>query len=114
MFLKPDYSPTSKLLLAYPENFQNEYEELVPFYDFLLTKLPYEVPLSIIVNNEASKKKLSYQLKRGNYTILLEKEWNEVWLRDVFGIPLENNCILKPSYSPNYCGYLSKTRDFES
>lgn len=108
-----DFSLVSKLLLAYPENFQNEYEELVPFYDLLLTKIPYNISLFIIVNNECSKNKLTKQIKNRECKIILEKEWNEVWVRDVFGLPLINNRICKTTYSPNYCGYLSKTRDFE-
>lgn len=112
MLLKTDYSQVSNLLLAYPENFQNEYEELVPFYDLLLTKIPHEIQLHIIVNNESSKRKLACSLRRVNRQVIVEKDWNEIWVRDIFGIPAIDR-IFKPKYAPNYCGYLNSARDFE-
>jgi len=49
--VKADFDKVNHLFLAYPDGFNNEYAELVPFLDKLITKIPPEINLHIIVNN---------------------------------------------------------------
>ena len=109
--VKPDFSEVKHLFLAYPEGFGNEYEELAPFFDLLITKIPQEIILVLIVNNSLTKEKLRYKVKRKNLQIIIYRNWNEIWLRDIFGL-LNNDYIIKPVYDPNFCNYLSSTRNF--
>lgn len=109
--VKPDFSEIKHLFLAYPEGFENEYEELTPFFDLLITKIPQEITLVLIVNNSLTKEKLCHKIKRKNLSIIIDRNWNEIWLRDIFGF-VNNNYVIKPIYEPNFCNYLSSSRNF--
>lgn len=105
-----DFSPVKNLFLAYPEGFQNEYEELVSFYDKLITKIPGDINLYLIVNNVRAKERIRRKFARRKIEIVLEKAWNEIWLRDILGI-VKDDHIIKPQYEPNFCNYLLQNRN---
>jgi agmatine/peptidylarginine deiminase len=105
-----DFSPVNNLFLAYPDGFQNEYEELVSFYDKLITKIPPEINLFVIVNNLKARERLKYKFPRKSIEIIIENTWNEIWLRDILGI-VKDDYIIKPLYEPTYCNYLIANRN---
>src|SRR5581483_5518893 len=109
--VKTDFDKVDHLFLAYPDGFNNEYDELVPFFDKLITKIPSEISLHIIVSNDRAKQKLEFKFLKRNINIIVEEGWNEIWLRDVMGIPNEEY-IYKPIYEPNYCNYLASTMNY--
>lgn len=104
--IQTDYEPISKLLLAYPERFYNVYDELVPFYDELISLLPNDLHIWIITNNNQTIEKLENKFSHKRVKFLGIKGWDEIWLRDCIGI-VKGEKILKPKYSPNYCQYES-------
>jgi agmatine/peptidylarginine deiminase len=105
-----DFSLVSNLFLAYPDGFQNEYEELVSFYDKVITKIPPEINLFIIVNNLKAKERLKHKFPKKQIEIVIEDSWDEIWLRDVLGI-IKDDYIIKPQYEPNYCNYVLANRN---
>jgi agmatine/peptidylarginine deiminase len=100
----PDYAPVSKLLLAYPERFYNVYDELVPFYDELISLIPNDLLIWIITNNNQTIERLETKLSHKKVEFVGIKGWDEIWLRDVIGINGKGR-IIKPKYSPSYCQY---------
>lgn len=111
--VKTDFDKVTHLFLAYPEGFNNDYDELAPFFDKLITKIPPEISLSIITNNARAKQKLQFKFRRRNLEIIVEESWNEIWLRDVLGIS-NGEYIYKPIYEPAYCSYMSKSMDYRN
>jgi len=105
-----DFSPIKNLFLAYPDGFQNEYEELVSFYDKLITKIPKEINLFLIVNNLKARERLKQKFPKRGIEIVVEDKWNEIWLRDILGI-IKDDYIIKPQYEPNYCNHLINNRN---
>lgn len=97
-----DYDAVSKLLLAYPERFYNGYDELVPFYDELLSLIPNDFETWVITNNNQSIKKLEEKFSHKKMSFLGLKGWDDIWLRDCLGI-VKGDKVIKPEYSPNYC-----------
>jgi hypothetical protein len=81
-----DFSTVKNLFLAYPDGFQNEYEELVSFYDKLITKIPKEINLFVIVNNLKAKQRIIHKFPKRKIEIVVEDAWNEIWLRDILGV----------------------------
>jgi|GEM_PF-6199666 len=59
--VQTDYQPVSKLILAYPERFYNGYDELVPFYDELISLVPEDILIWAVTNNDQSSDKLQDQ-----------------------------------------------------
>ncbi len=99
---KADYQEMTKILLAYPERFYNGYDELVPFYDELISLIPNDFETWVITNNNQSIQKLEEFFSHKRIKILGLKGWDEIWLRDCIGIN-NFNSIIKPEYFPNYC-----------
>lgn len=102
--IQTDYQPVNKVILAYPERFYNAYDELVPFYDELISLIPNDFLIWIITNNNQSIEKLKNKFAHKTIEFLGIKGWDEIWLRDVIGIN-KNGRIIKPKYAPNYCQY---------
>jgi agmatine/peptidylarginine deiminase len=102
--IQPDYAPISKLLLAYPERFYNAYDELVPFYDELISLVPNDLLIWIITNNNQTIEKLESKFSHKNIKFLGIKGWDEIWLRDVIGLNKKGS-VIKPKYAPAYCQY---------
>src|ERR1035438_10237820 len=100
--VQTDYHPVTKLILAYPERFYNGYDELVPFYDELISLIPEDILIWAITNNDQSSDKLQDKFSHKQLNTFGIKEWDEIWLRDCIGI-CNGNHVLKPEYSPNYC-----------
>lgn len=111
--VKTDFDKVYHLFLAYPDGFNNEYDELTPFFDKLITKIPPEINLHIITSNARAKQKLQFKFHRRNLEIIVEGGWNEIWLRDVMGISNGEN-IYKPIYEPNYCSYQANTMNYRN
>lgn len=97
-----DYQPVSKLILAYPERYYNDYNELVPFYDELISLIPEDILIWAITNNNQSNDKLHEQFSNKQINTLALKGWDEIWLRDCIGI-YKGDFIIKPEFSPSYC-----------
>jgi agmatine/peptidylarginine deiminase len=111
--VKTDFDQVRQLFIAYPDGFNNEYDELVPFFDKLITKIPPDINLHIITSNERAKQKLLFKFSRRNLNVIVEEGWNEIWLRDVMGIS-NGEHIYKPVYEPNYCNYLASTMNYKN
>src|SRR5688572_19896384 len=97
----PDYKPVTKLILAYPERFYNEYDELVPFYDELIGLIPEDILIWAITNNDVTSDKLQEQFPHKQLNTLGIRGWDEIWLRDCIGMYKEDH-VVKPEYYPNY------------
>lgn len=97
-----DYTAVSKIILAYPERFYNTYDELVPFYDELISLIPNDFEIWVITNNNQTIDKLEEKFSHKRINLLGIKGWDDIWLRDSIGI-IRGNKIIKPVYSPNYC-----------
>jgi hypothetical protein len=97
-----DYHPVSKLILAYPERFYNGYDELVPFYDELISLIPEDILIWAITNNDQSSDKLQELFSHKQLNTYGIRGWDEIWVRDCIGI-IKGDAVLKPEYSPNYC-----------
>lgn len=102
--LQTDYQLISKVLLAYPERFYNVYDELVPFYDELISLLPNDLLIWIITNNNQTIEKLEKKFSHKKMKFLGMKGWDEIWLRDCIGL-IKGGSVIKPEYSPDYCQY---------
>ena len=100
--VQTDYHAVSKLILAYPERFYNGYDELVPFYDELLSLIPNDFETWVVTNNNQSIKKLEEKFAHKKMNFLGLKGWDDIWLRDCIGI-IKGDYVIKPEYSPNYC-----------
>ncbi|WPQ64580.1 agmatine deiminase family protein [Chitinophaga sancti] len=111
--VKADFDKVNHLFLSYPDGFNNEYDELVPFFDKLITKVPPEIHLHIIVSNIRAKQKLEFKFPRRMMDVVIEESWNEIWLRDVMGISNGEN-IYKPIYEPNYCNYQIRSMNYRN
>ncbi len=92
---KPDYEPVTKLILAYPERFYNGYDELVPFYEELISLIPDDILIWAITNNDQSSDKLQEQFSHKQLNTLGIRGWDEIWLRDCIEINKEKG-VLKP------------------
>ena len=101
--VQTDYQPISKLVLSYPERFYNGYDELVPFFDELIELVPEDIIIWAITNNDQTSDKLKQKFSHKQLNTLGLRNWDEIWLRDCIGIN-KGNGVLKPQYSPNYCG----------
>ena len=110
MHIETDYSPVDTILIAYPEGFKNEFENLVPFYDKLITKIPFELSIIVLVNNRSTREKLKVKFRHRSIEIIVVDEWNDIWVRDIMGIGV-NHSVVKPFYDVTYCNYLSKNRN---
>ena len=106
-----DYNNVSTLLLSYPERFYNGYDELVPFYDELITLIPNNFTIWIITNNNQSIKKLEEKFSHKKINFLGLKGWDEIWIRDCIGFNV-NEKIIKPKYNPSYCKSLERDRGY--
>lgn len=102
MIIQTEYQPVSKILLAYPERFYNNYDELVPFYDELISIIPNDFQIWLITNNNQTIRRLEEKYAHKKIKFLGLKGWDEIWLRDCIGI-IKGNEIIKPKYFPNYC-----------
>lgn len=111
--IKADFDKVSHLFLAYPDGFINEYDELVSFFDKLITKIPPEIQIHVIVSNIRAKQKLGFKFPGKSLEIIVEEDWNEIWLRDVMGVS-NGEHVYKPIYEPNYCNYLAKTMNYRN
>jgi agmatine/peptidylarginine deiminase len=100
--IQAEYQPVSKILLAYPERFYNSYDELVPFYDELISLVPNDFQIWIITNNNQTIRRLEEKYAHKKIDFLGLKGWDEIWLRDCIGI-IKCDEIIKPKYYPNYC-----------
>lgn len=100
--VQTDFGTVSKILLAYPERYYNSYDELVPFYDELISLIPNHFETWIITNNNQTKEKLEQKFSHKNLHILGLKGWDDIWLRDCVGLTTKNK-VVKPIYSPGYC-----------
>jgi agmatine/peptidylarginine deiminase len=101
-----NYAAVSKVLIAYPERYYNVYDELVPFYDELISILPNNVQVWVITNNNQTIEKLELKFAHKKIGFVGIKGWDEIWLQDCLGIIGEEG-IIKPIYAPNYCFYES-------
>lgn len=111
MKIQTDYSNVDSILIAYPEGFKNEFEGLVPFYDKLITKIPHDIKLNIVVNNLSAGERLKAKFKKKKINVLIEDGWDDIWVRDVMGIAVDSN-IVKPVYDSTYCDLLKKRRNY--
>lgn len=100
--MQTDYSLSSKLILAYPERYYNEYDALTHFYDELINLLPNDFQIWIISNNNQTIQKLKEKYDYKKIDFLGIKGWDEIWLRDCIGIQ-NDNYVIKPEYFPKYC-----------
>lgn len=99
--IKPDYALVKDLFLAYPLGFGKHYNSFIPFFDELISLIPNEVHLYIIVNNERAARKLHSLFPDKNLDVTVIKEFYEIWLRDIMGFN-RNDCIIKPIFKPDY------------
>ncbi|RYD57629.1 MAG: hypothetical protein EOP56_07575 [Sphingobacteriales bacterium] len=111
MNIQTDYSKVDTVLIAYPQGFNNEFEELVPFYDLLLTKIPFDINILVVVNSKSARERLKLKFKNRKLEILVFEEWDDIWMRDIIGIGI-NQSIVKPLYDCTYCNYLRANRNF--
>jgi hypothetical protein len=98
------YHQVSKVIIAYLERFYNVYDELIPFYDDLISLLLNNLQIWIITNNNQTIEKLKAKFPYKKIGFVGIKGWDEIWLQDCIGI-LNQRCVIKPKYSPNYCFY---------
>ena len=97
-----DYLTVSKVILAYPERFYNCYDNLLSFYDELISLIPNDIITFLVCNNNQTFDKLKHKFPDKKIEVLVIKGWDELWMRDCIGII--NGCkIIKPEYHPNYC-----------
>jgi agmatine/peptidylarginine deiminase len=106
--VQTDYQPISKLILAYPQRFYNGYDELLPFYDELISLIPEELTIWAITNSDQTSDKLQDKFSHRQLNTFGIRNWDEIWLRDCIGIN-KGNSVIKPEYYPSYCdGDLTK------
>ncbi|MBS1778054.1 MAG: agmatine deiminase family protein [Bacteroidetes bacterium] len=110
MNTQTDYSKVDSILIAYPLGYKNEYNELTTFYDKLITKIPFDITITAIVNNNGAKERLKLKFKNRTINVVVFEEWCDIWVRDIIGIGV-NNSVVKPIYAPGYCNYLTSTCD---
>jgi agmatine/peptidylarginine deiminase len=90
----------TELFLVYPDNFPSWYSSLCSFYIELYALIPLDIKLNIIVNNKKAIEKLKLKVQRPFTPILIEG-FNEIWLRDFMGFPV-NKHVIKPIFNPCY------------
>ena len=100
--LQTDYKEVSTILFAYPERYYNGYDDLVPFYDELITLIPNDFKIWIITNNNQSIKKLEEKFSYKKINFLGLKGWDDIFIRDSLGF-IRDEYIYKPNYYPCYC-----------
>lgn len=105
-----EYNKGNNLIIAYPERYNNEYENLTSFYDKLIELLPNSVQLWVITNNNSTSEKLKNRYRYKKINVLGIKGWDEIWLRDCIGIDAKDS-IIKPYYHPQYCS-LFRYKDY--
>lgn len=101
--VKTEFSPVNDLFLAYPKGFEDVSNELISFYQKLIGLIPNNIRQFIIVNNEDAGKEIQTIHPNKNFKIIAIKDFNEIWLRDIFGFNTGINRIYRPIFSPDYC-----------
>ncbi len=97
-----DFDKVENLILAYPQHYENEYVQLVKFYDQLIELIPSEINLVLIVNSRKLKLDLLSKYSHRSINIIVNEYWDEIWLRDCLGINTQDY-FYKPIYFPYYC-----------
>lgn len=100
--IKTDFSKITELYLIYPENLKEgdcDYNELTDFYDDLISIIPVEIKLIILVKT----KKIGDKIKnhRANLEYVVNSELKSIWLRDFAGFNMGDK-IIKPRFRPKY------------
>lgn len=99
--IKTDYSKVSDLFLAYPFGFNKEYHSLLPFFDTLISLVPDDIRLFLIVNSKKAAERLEQLFPNKQMKIVLIKGFYEPWLRDIMGFN-GGDYIIKPQFKPDY------------
>ncbi|MDO7848713.1 agmatine deiminase family protein [Hymenobacter sp. M29] len=100
--LRTDFAPVRQLFLAYPEGVKGEgqdYTHLAIFFEQLISLVPKEIEVVILVKTRLIADKVRRQQLRGRFRCVVCSDLQNIWLRDTVGF----NCgtrLLKPRYSP--------------
>ena len=104
----PDWSNCRAIALVYPYKIR-EREHLVPFYDKLLTYIPPEIEIILLVKNLSSSKKIEQKCSSMGITNKIEivecPGIFDIWIRDYAPLTVTEGGIHLPvkfQYAPSY------------
>ncbi len=70
-----DFDKVDNLILAYPQYYENEYVQLVKFYDQLIELIPNEINLVLIVNSKNLKLNLLSKYSHRPINVIVNEYW---------------------------------------
>lgn len=107
------FKKVENIILAYPKSFKNDFRKTSPVIEELITKIPHDINIQLIVSNERDLDSISDLLENGRkIQSLILKNWDEIWLRDCMGL-ISKNQLIKPIYFPMYCDYRFRWKYFK-
>jgi agmatine/peptidylarginine deiminase len=99
--IKPDFTKVTDLFLTYPFELDKHHHSFTNFYDELISLIPDDIHLYLIVNNNSALERVVNLFPNKNLDVVVIKQFYEIWLRDIMGF----NCgdkIVKPIFKPDY------------
>ena len=97
-----DFDNVENLVLVYPEGLKDPYySSLTPFYDKLISLIPDELMIHLIVHVNCKNDSLSNRFQRDNLRTIKSDLFRDIWIRDYFGFH-DNKTIYKPIFKPSF------------
>lgn len=97
-----DFGPIRGIALSYPSDFEDPfYRSLTPFYNHLLSVLPDNLRVALIVSHRRSVDTIREAFPNREFQVIVVDNFNEIWLRDILGFPAGNS-VIKTEFRPTY------------